>query len=94
MMCLSVLNVNVKARDVAAAFMQIMERPETDGKTFELGGPRVFTLEDFIMKLIIPETRRFDVQPAFRWNERESDDTGNSYSMFVGCGFLFKRVCL
>ena len=37
--------------DVAAAFAAALERPETAGKTYELGGPQVFTFDDLLDEL-------------------------------------------
>jgi uncharacterized protein YbjT (DUF2867 family) len=38
----------VWAGDVATAFVQALERPETIGKRFELGGPQVFEFNDLL----------------------------------------------
>ncbi|MBA4804498.1 MAG: complex I NDUFA9 subunit family protein [Brevundimonas sp.] len=43
--------------DVAAAIATALSRTETDGRTFELGGPAVMTFED-ILRLIMRETHR------------------------------------
>lgn len=43
--------------DVAAAIATALSRAETDGRTFELGGPAVMTFED-ILRLIMRETHR------------------------------------
>lgn len=43
--------------DVAAAIATALSRSETDGRTFELGGPAVLTFED-ILRLIMRETHR------------------------------------
>jgi NADH dehydrogenase len=47
----------VHVGDVARAIVRAVERPDTAGRTFELGGPEVMTFED-ILKLILRETRR------------------------------------
>ena len=43
--------------DVAAAIVRAVERADTAGRTFELGGPEVMTLEE-VLKLVLRETRR------------------------------------
>jgi NADH dehydrogenase len=43
--------------DVAQAITTILERPETAGKTYELGGPRTYTLEQ-IQRLVLEWTGR------------------------------------
>ncbi len=43
--------------DVAAAVLRILERPETAGRTFELGGPRVYSFRE-LMALVLSETGR------------------------------------
>jgi uncharacterized protein YbjT (DUF2867 family) len=43
--------------DVADAVMAALESPETKGKIFELGGPRVWTFRE-ILAFILKETRR------------------------------------
>lgn len=43
-------------KDVADAFQAVLENPKTASKTFELAGPDVWKLEDFIRKLVIPGT--------------------------------------
>ncbi|MDP6704929.1 MAG: complex I NDUFA9 subunit family protein [Alphaproteobacteria bacterium] len=52
--------------DVAEAMQRILERPESAGQTFELGGPRVYTFEE-LMRLILEVTgrRRFLVPVPF-----------------------------
>lgn len=43
--------------DVAEAIARAVEAPQAEGKTFELGGPSVWTFED-ILKFIARETKR------------------------------------
>jgi len=43
--------------DVADAIMRVLESPATQGKTYELGGPRVYSFKE-IMELVMEETRR------------------------------------
>jgi uncharacterized protein YbjT (DUF2867 family) len=43
--------------DVADAIMAALDRPETPGKTYELGGPKVYSFKD-IMDLMLRETGR------------------------------------
>ncbi len=43
--------------DVAAAIVKCVEDPSTRGKTYELGGPRVYTFKE-MMELILRETGR------------------------------------
>ena len=43
--------------DVAEAIMRILDDPETKGKTFELGGPRVYTWRE-LMELVLKEVGR------------------------------------
>ncbi|MCS6624736.1 complex I NDUFA9 subunit family protein [Roseibacterium beibuensis] len=43
--------------DVAEAILHAVERPDAAGRTFELGGPAVMTMED-VLKLVLRETRR------------------------------------
>ena len=47
----------VYAGDVAAAIVRILERPETAGQTFELGGPRILTFAD-LLRFVLNETGR------------------------------------
>ena len=44
--------------DVAACFLQSLERPVTRGRTYELGGPRVWTLEALMDELMRASGRR------------------------------------
>jgi uncharacterized protein YbjT (DUF2867 family) len=44
--------------DVAAAIVAGLESRETRGRTYELGGPRVYTFKE-IMQLVLAETRRW-----------------------------------
>ncbi len=41
--------------DVAQAAVQALTRPEARGKTYELGGPQIFTFKD-LMQLVLKET--------------------------------------
>ncbi len=43
--------------DVADAAMACLDNPATRGKTYELGGPKVYTFKE-IMELVLRETRR------------------------------------
>ncbi|MGH6953942.1 MAG: complex I NDUFA9 subunit family protein [Alphaproteobacteria bacterium] len=43
--------------DVAESIVRILEQPATAGRTYELGGPRVYSLKE-IMALVLAETRR------------------------------------
>ena len=43
--------------DVAEAIARAVEAPQAEGKTFELGGPSVWTFED-ILKFVVRETKR------------------------------------
>jgi NADH dehydrogenase len=43
--------------DVADAIMKVLENPTTQGKTYELGGPQVYSFKE-IMELVLAETRR------------------------------------
>ena len=47
----------VHVGDVAEAIARAVERPDAAGRTFELGGPAVVTMED-VLKLVLRETRR------------------------------------
>lgn len=47
----------VHVGDVAEAVVRAVERPDAAGRTFELGGPEIMTLEE-VMKLVLRETRR------------------------------------
>jgi len=47
----------VYVADVADAIMAALEDPETAGKTYELGGPKVYTFKE-LMKLLVSEIRR------------------------------------
>lgn len=47
----------VWAGDVAEAIQRILERPETGGQTYELGGPRTYTFRE-LMELMLRETGR------------------------------------
>ena len=43
--------------DVAAALTRILDEPDTAGKTFELGGPRIYSLRQ-VMELVLREIDR------------------------------------
>src|SRR5690606_17641869 len=43
--------------DAAEAIVRAVERPDAAGRTFELGGPEIVTLED-VLKYVLHETRR------------------------------------
>jgi uncharacterized protein YbjT (DUF2867 family) len=43
--------------DVAEAIARILARPETVGKTYQLGGPRVYTFRE-LMEIVLQATRR------------------------------------
>ena len=43
--------------DVAAAIMRALNDPSTDGKTYELGGPRIYSFAE-LMRLTLAETGR------------------------------------
>lgn len=43
--------------DVAEAIARAVERPDAAGRTFELGGPEIMTMEA-VLKLVLRETRR------------------------------------
>jgi NADH dehydrogenase len=43
--------------DVAAAMARLLDDPETAGKTYQLGGPRVYTFKE-LMELVLAETGR------------------------------------
>ena len=44
--------------DVAAAFAAALERPQTAGRTFELGGPQVFAFDDLLDEICRATGRR------------------------------------
>jgi len=48
----------VYVNDVAAAVFQALKQPETSGKTFELGGPQVYTYRALIEKVLKQSKRR------------------------------------
>jgi NADH dehydrogenase len=43
--------------DVAEAMLRILDDPSTAGKTYELGGPRIYTFKE-LLALVLRETRR------------------------------------
>ncbi|MGD2132792.1 MAG: complex I NDUFA9 subunit family protein [Maricaulaceae bacterium] len=47
----------VYVRDVAEAIARVIERPETAGKTFELGGPQIYTFKE-LLKYTLEEIDR------------------------------------
>jgi len=56
--------------DVAEAIMKALENPATQGKTYELGGPRVYTFKE-IMELVLAETRRKRYLVPVPWSVAE-----------------------
>ena len=43
--------------DVADAIMACLDRPDAPGKTYELGGPQVYSFKE-LLKIVLHETRR------------------------------------
>ena len=43
--------------DVADAMIAVLDRPDTAGKTFELGGPRIYSFKE-LMEVVLQETGR------------------------------------
>ena len=57
----------VWVEDVASCFLQGLDRSETAGRTFELGGPRPLTLEEILDRLMeAAELRRLKVHVPIR----------------------------
>jgi len=56
--------------DVADAIMKAIELPEAQGKTYELGGPRVYTFKE-LMQLVLQETRRKRFLVPMPWSVAE-----------------------
>lgn len=56
--------------DVADAIMKALELPEAQGKTYELGGPRVYTFRR-LMELVLAETRRKRFLVPVSWSLAE-----------------------
>jgi NADH dehydrogenase len=52
--------------DVAAAVMASLERPEAPGRTYELGGPRVYTFAE-LMELVLKTTGRRRLKMTIPW---------------------------
>lgn len=53
--------------DVADAVMAILEKPETRGRTYELGGPRVYTFRELMVLLLREIGRRRLLLPLPFW---------------------------
>ena len=53
--------------DVAAAVMACLDDPKTEGQTFELGGPKVYSFKE-LMALILKETRRKRALISVPWS--------------------------
>jgi hypothetical protein len=51
------LAYRIKVRDFAAALEATLGERDSVGKTYELGGPNVYTMEDFINNCIFEYTR-------------------------------------
>jgi len=45
-------------RDFATAFAIIASDPATAGKTFSLGGPKIYTIRNFLNDIVLPYTKR------------------------------------
>jgi uncharacterized protein YbjT (DUF2867 family) len=56
--------------DVADAIMKVLENPATQGKTYELGGPQVYSFKE-IMELVLAETRRKSFLVPVPWGVAE-----------------------
>jgi NADH dehydrogenase len=56
--------------DVADAIMKALENPAALGKTYELGGPRVYSFRE-ILELVLAETRRKRYMVTVPWNVAE-----------------------
>ena len=56
--------------DVADAIMKALENPAAQGKTYELGGPRVYSFKE-IMELVLAETRRKRFLVPVPWSVAE-----------------------
>lgn len=56
--------------DVADAIMKALENPAALGKTYELGGPRVYSFKE-IMGLVLTETRRKRIMVTVPWGVAE-----------------------
>lgn len=48
----------VYVKDVVDAFLAILDRPETRGKTYELGGPRVYSFRELLQLVLDASHRR------------------------------------
>lgn len=47
----------LSGQDFAQAIMAVLSDPTTAGHTYELGGPKVYTIEQIIDDLVFPHTR-------------------------------------
>jgi NADH dehydrogenase len=56
--------------DVADAVMKALENPAAPGKTYELGGPRVYSFRE-ILELVLAETRRKRFMVTVPWSVAE-----------------------
>lgn len=56
--------------DVADAVMACLDRPETRGETYELGGPRTYTLKE-LMRLVLDTTGRRRLMASVPWGVAE-----------------------
>lgn len=56
----------VYVADVAAAVMACLDDPATQGKTYELGGPHIYSFKD-LMTLILKETKRKRLMMSVPW---------------------------
>jgi len=52
--------------DVAASVMACLDNPATEGKTYELGGPNVYSFKELLV-LILKETRRTRSMMSVPW---------------------------
>ena len=56
--------------DVAEAIMKALDNPAAQGKTYELGGPRVYSFKE-IMELVLAEVRRKRFLVPVPWSVAE-----------------------
>ncbi|HET8728134.1 MAG TPA: complex I NDUFA9 subunit family protein [Alphaproteobacteria bacterium] len=56
--------------DVADAVMACLDRPETKGRTYELGGPKVYTFKE-LMELLLREINRRRILLPVPWSVAE-----------------------
>jgi NADH dehydrogenase (ubiquinone) 1 alpha subcomplex subunit 9 len=47
----------IYARDFAAAVMSALEDPKTQGKTYELGGPTIYSIQELIENVVFENTK-------------------------------------